>query len=247
MCACPIDARSAGGGIGFVQRLALAETANRILPQAEAPGINAQPAEILRPLPQMRQFPIEHCRKAGRIDDEIAAAEIAMDNGAGRCRAAALGEPGQRQVEHRRIDAERAVMRRHPGEAFIDAPGRQLEIGDFGERDTVQPRQHTGTLAGHRGAGDGKAIAFQPFRRERFTFDARHHEAGTQPVAGFEDGDHFGDRNTMRAGATLQRRLMCLGQAARRFGPGGGALQDQRPIGAIAHRIDGKGGGGGAP
>src|SRR5882757_8830599 len=58
------------------QLLARSETADRLVDLAEAPGIDADPAEILHGIAGMRELPIQHRTQPVRTDDEVAVAEI---------------------------------------------------------------------------------------------------------------------------------------------------------------------------
>src|SRR5215831_10109322 len=84
------------------QILARAETADRLVDLAEAPGIDADPAEILHGVAEMREFPVQHRAYAIRTDDQISVAEIAMHQ-RDLCRRTwiVVVQPAQRQFEHR--------------------------------------------------------------------------------------------------------------------------------------------------
>src|SRR5580704_3443396 len=58
------------------QLLARTETADRLVDLAEAPGVDANPAEILHGIAEMRELPVQHRPHAVGADDEIAVAEI---------------------------------------------------------------------------------------------------------------------------------------------------------------------------
>src|SRR4051794_25028353 len=70
-----------GGFVAGEQILARTETANGFVDLAEAPGVDANPAEILHRVAEMRELPIEHGAHAIGTDDEVAMAEIAMHQG----------------------------------------------------------------------------------------------------------------------------------------------------------------------
>src|SRR5258708_21414623 len=69
---------AAGLLIAGKQLLARAEAADRLVDFAEAPGIDADPAEILHGIAEMRELPVQHRAQALGTDDEISMAEIAM-------------------------------------------------------------------------------------------------------------------------------------------------------------------------
>src|ERR1700759_1653559 len=60
------------------QFLARTKTANRLVDLAKAPGVDADPAEILHRIAEMRELPVQHRTHPVGPDDEIAMAEIAM-------------------------------------------------------------------------------------------------------------------------------------------------------------------------
>src|SRR5258705_6015635 len=72
-----IDA-APGGLIAGKQFLARTKAADRSVDLAKAPGVDADPAEILHGIAEMRQFPVQHRAHAVGPDDEVAVAEIAM-------------------------------------------------------------------------------------------------------------------------------------------------------------------------
>src|SRR5579871_3741776 len=80
------------------QFLARAESADRLVDLAEAPGVDADPAEILHGIAEMGKLPVEHRAYAVRADDEIAMAEIAVHQRHLRRRARIMvAQPAQRQ------------------------------------------------------------------------------------------------------------------------------------------------------
>src|SRR6266404_9227223 len=72
-----IDAAT-GGFIAREQFLTRAKAADRLVDLPKAPGIDADPAEILHGVAEMRELPIEHRAQPIGADDEIAVAEIAV-------------------------------------------------------------------------------------------------------------------------------------------------------------------------
>src|SRR5690349_15168639 len=60
------------------QLFSRAKAADRLVDLAEAPGVDADPAEIFHRIADMRELPVQHRAHAVRADDEVAVAEIAM-------------------------------------------------------------------------------------------------------------------------------------------------------------------------
>src|ERR1700722_10077828 len=60
------------------QFLARSETADWFIDLAEAPGIDADPAQVLHRIAGMCEFPVQHGAQPVGTDDEIAVAEITM-------------------------------------------------------------------------------------------------------------------------------------------------------------------------
>src|SRR5580692_8226181 len=60
------------------QVFARPEAADRLVDLAKAPGVDADPAEILHGVAKMRKLPVQHRAQTLGADDEIAVAEIAM-------------------------------------------------------------------------------------------------------------------------------------------------------------------------
>src|SRR5690349_1539334 len=72
-----IDA-AAGRLIACEQFLARAEAADRLIDFAEAPGMDADPAEILHGIAEVGELPIQNRAQPVGADNEIAVAEVAM-------------------------------------------------------------------------------------------------------------------------------------------------------------------------
>src|ERR1019366_8522542 len=70
--------RAAGRLIAGPEILALAEAADRLVDHAEAPGIGADPAQVLHRVADMGDLPVEHGADAVGADHQIAVPEIAM-------------------------------------------------------------------------------------------------------------------------------------------------------------------------
>src|ERR1700710_1757118 len=60
------------------QLLACAESADRIVELAKTPGVDADPAQILHRIAEVRELPVQHRTDAVGAYDEVAVAEIAM-------------------------------------------------------------------------------------------------------------------------------------------------------------------------
>src|SRR3954464_6356263 len=66
---------AAGGFIAGEQILARTKTADRLVNLAEPPGVDADPAQILYRVAEMRELPVQHGADAVGADDEVAVAE----------------------------------------------------------------------------------------------------------------------------------------------------------------------------
>src|SRR5256885_12085683 len=69
---------AAGFLIAREQFLARSKTADRLVDLTKTPGVDADPAQILHRVAEMREFPVQHGAHAVGTDDEVAVAEIAM-------------------------------------------------------------------------------------------------------------------------------------------------------------------------
>ena len=79
----------------------------------EAPGLETEPGEILERVADVDEFPVDDRVQAGRSDDDVADAEVAMDECVGGGRRAVGHEPGVRLVEDRAPVGEPAVLAPH--------------------------------------------------------------------------------------------------------------------------------------
>src|SRR4051794_3607610 len=87
------------------------KSADWLIDLAEAPRIDAYPAEILHGIADVGEFPIQHRSHPVRTDDEIAMAKVAVHQCRLRGRARiALAEPAQRQLEHRTWPFKAAIV-----------------------------------------------------------------------------------------------------------------------------------------
>src|SRR5260221_13171389 len=88
--------------VGRPQLLAAAEAAGRLVDRAEAPALDAQPAQILDGVAKMRALPVEDGRHARLVGEIVAGAVVAMDQQRRlRRRRPAPVEPPQRQLANR--------------------------------------------------------------------------------------------------------------------------------------------------
>jgi len=95
-----VDRLPAPGPVGTQQIVDVAESADELAGDAETPRLHAQPAEILDGIAEMGELPIEHRAYAFRPDDEVAVAEVAVDE-LGMCRGGRqpCGQRAQSQLE----------------------------------------------------------------------------------------------------------------------------------------------------
>src|SRR6185436_20444636 len=91
------------------QVLARTKTADRLVDLAKPPGVDADPAQVLHRIAEMRALPVHHRADAVGPDDEVAVAEIAMhQRHLVRRPGIAVAQPAQRQLEHRTRPAKTA-------------------------------------------------------------------------------------------------------------------------------------------
>src|SRR5580700_11221316 len=98
------------------QLLARAKAADRLVDLAETPGVDANPAQILHGIAEMRELPVQHRAHAVGPDDEIAMTEIAMHQRYfARRPGIVISEPAQRQLEDRSRPAKPVILTAHLG------------------------------------------------------------------------------------------------------------------------------------
>ena len=191
----------------------------------------------------MRQFPIQHRHQAIGGHQEIAGTEIAVDDICRRPIRHPFPQPGKGEIEHRRIDAKAAIVGEHAIQRLRRAARWQGQPVGNADRQLMQPGQHIGALARHRGARRGIFGQLQPFRRQRLARQPGHHIGFAQAIFRCQHPHHFGYGQAALKGALLKPGLIGTRQAAFGHGTGGSALQDQWPGCAIGcHGINGKGG-----
>ena len=195
---------AAGAGIAGQQRIERAKTTDRPLHLAEAPGRDADPAQVSHRVAQVGQLPIEHAdQRATRrhqVDHQVAVAEITMHQPGHTVGRGVLVEPAQRQLEHRPRRAMAGMplaQVRHLGPRLGHAQGRQT-----GQRQRVDAGQRLATLA-HQGV----ALGIGDAPTQGFSGQALHHEARAQAVAGLQHQHHFRHRHAGGRGAADQLRL----------------------------------------
>src|SRR5689334_2830872 len=76
-------------------------TAHGILMLAEAPALREKPSDVLVRIAEAGEFPIEHSRKTAVVDEIIAGAVIAMDEGGLLASGRIAFAPAQAPFEHR--------------------------------------------------------------------------------------------------------------------------------------------------
>ena len=161
----------------------------------EAPRAHAQPAEVLELVTRVRELPVEHRGQPLAVDEQVAHAEIAVDEAArARGRPVAL-QRGEGDVEDRMRAAQRVVHRPQFGE-HVGGPvvGRGHPV-DRGERrgDLVEQARVVGLEDRARVRGPGQRLEDRPL-------DAEH--VVVAPV-----GRDFGDGHARRSRGAQQRRL----------------------------------------
>src|SRR5207237_4043989 len=103
--------------VGTEEAVTLAEAADGMV-DAEAPGFDAQPSQVLHRITDVGELPVEHGAQAVGPDDQVAVAEVAMDDGRSGGRRPSLFEPAQRQLE-RGVRLAEAVEHRPPSDDGI--------------------------------------------------------------------------------------------------------------------------------
>src|SRR5215218_184430 len=131
------------------------EAADRVV-GAEAPRAHAEIAEILHRVAAMHVLPIEHRTNAVRSDDEVAVAEVAVEEHVvGRLRPVLL-EPAQPELKGGtgvvELGQRRAQRREHVGTA---------EAGNLRERDAVDAREDLAALLGEPGPDRRELVVAQ--------------------------------------------------------------------------------------
>src|SRR5262249_28278886 len=74
-----VDRPAAGGLIGASEVLERADPSHGAIVVPEAPGADAEPADVLRRVSQVRELPVDHRGEPILVDDEVAEAEVPMD------------------------------------------------------------------------------------------------------------------------------------------------------------------------
>src|SRR5436190_13347214 len=87
-----IDRAAAGLLVGAEQVVAMAEPADRRA-AAEPPGPDADPAEVEQWIAEVGELPVEHAAHAAVADDQVAVAEVAVDDRGPRGGRQVLGDP----------------------------------------------------------------------------------------------------------------------------------------------------------
>ena len=128
--------------IGGEQVLPFAEAADGPV-HAEAPRLHTQPAQVLHGVADVGQLPIEYGAQAIRSEDEIAVAEVAVNDGRAGSGRAPLLQPTEGQLE-RRMRLPESVEHRPP---CVHDVALGVEPGHPVERYRVDGRQCFATLA----------------------------------------------------------------------------------------------------
>ena len=236
-----LDPHATGRLVGRDQLFAGPEAAHWPL-AAEAPGADADPAQVFHRIAQVGDLPVQHRAQALFADDDIAVAEVGVDQARDRrvgrqARAQGL----ERQGEHRLGPAGRLVPRvqlLQPSAGGGQAQGRQarrIDRVDGGHRPPALGGQHLARLGEARFAHDPPA--------QGLALDEAGDEAAPGAVLGGKDVMHHrlgrprfaGQAHQLRLGLHAHRRLG-LARPARR------AAQDQRRACAVGvHALEGPG------
>src|SRR4051812_37409926 len=149
-------------GIGREQVVVVAEPADGTV-DTESPRLHTQPPEILHWVAEMRQLPIEDGAQTIRADDEVAVAEVAVNDRRRCALRSALVEPTQCELERRMRLAE-PVEHAAPHGDGVGLEGEAVYIVD---RDRMDAGQRRTTLGGEQRTSAGIRLIAQDLARDR--------------------------------------------------------------------------------
>ena len=216
-----VDGPAARGLVGGEQLLAGARAAGRER-RSEPPGPHAVPAEVLHRVAEVGELPVEDAAQAVAVDQEVAEAEVAVDDGVRGARRPVGLEPAERELEGRERRAERAGQRLHLLE-LVDVAHRR-SVGDAGCGGSRPARRRPG-----RRGGDGPrptrrraAACGRSSRRRGVQHEGRRADVGPVVV-----GHHRRHGHALLLGEAKERGLP-VHAGARVEAALADALQDQR-------------------
>ena len=183
----------------------MAESADGLVGETEAPRLHAQPTEVFEGIPHVRELPVENGPDAVRADDEVAVAEVAVNQGVAPGVGHLVLEPAQRELEHRMglgeaIDDHRVAA---PAGSGGRAHARSRKVREAPaicrHVQRVDSREDSAGLLGHAAPSD-------PHRGRRAGSSARivspsialHHVALSEAVPLVEQVTNGGNRNPAR-------------------------------------------------
>src|ERR1700756_437967 len=165
--------------------LAGTKASDSLVDLAKAPRVDADPAQILHGVAEMRELPVEHRAHTVGPDDEVAVAEIAMhQRHLLRRTGIVIGQPAQRQFEHRPRPVEGAVLPRDLGD--LRCRRHLAQLWQFFTRQCVNTGRDPAELAREPRACLRELGIAQDLARDGLAFDPPHDEAGTEIVLGLK-------------------------------------------------------------
>ena len=217
---------AAGVAVGVEQVVEPAEPAD-LARAAEAPGRGAEPSDVLGRVAGVGQLPVEHAAQALGPDQEVAAAEVAVDGDPGAGLGSVRGQPACPELERgthlaQGIEQGQGIAQRvGPGQA-VDAVGV----------DGMDGGQGAPALCGERAAGGRPLAVAQDLAGDGLAVEPLDHQPGRADVVVLAQGDDPGHRDAAGAGRLEQVALgpaLALGRAAAPLD-----LEDERPP-AVGH------------
>ena len=180
---------AAGRLISGKQLFARAKAADRLVDLAKAPGIDADPPQILHGIAGMRELPVQHRTHAIGADDKIAVAKIAVHQryllgGTG----VAVAQPAQHQFEHWPRPVKAAVVAFELGNLLRRR--HAAKFWQFRQRQSVDAGRDLAELARQQRTSFAELLVAQNFARDGFAFHALHDEAGAEPVVRLQHMQH---------------------------------------------------------
>ena len=165
----------------------------------EAPCLEAEPGEVLERVADVHELPVDDRVQAGGSDDDVADAEVAVDEGVGGRRRAVRHQPGVRLVEGRAAVVERAVL-------VPDAEGiGRLGAGQLCGVDGVEAGEEAAEVADEHAACLRERLVPEDAAGDRLARHAPHDEAGRAEESTVVVGEDF--RHAQSGATTCAHRV----------------------------------------
>lgn len=161
-----IDGGAAGSLVGIVEDVAFGQPGHReAVP--EAPGPHAEPSEVLERVSEVGEFPVEHGDQSRVIDEEVAEAEVAVDDPGSHRWRAVLGQPVQGELERGARHVESIEERPQLPQRVVGP-----QVRHDGGIDAVDGGECRSGLWDEPGAGIGVLVVAEQTRRQGLTAEA---------------------------------------------------------------------------